>query len=40
MRAWCFSMLESGIVWDKKTISAYVKKPRKFIPGNKMALSA
>jgi cytochrome c len=30
------AMLKSGIVWDEKTIDAYITKPKKFIPGNKM----
>ena len=33
------AMRESGIVWNEKTIAAYIEKPRKYIPGNKMAFA-
>ena len=33
------AMRESGIIWNEKTIAAYVEKPRKYIPGNKMAFA-
>ena len=29
-------MKESGIVWDDKTIDAYIENPRKYMPGNRM----
>lgn len=29
-------MVEKGIVWDEKSIAAYLADPRAFIPGNKM----
>ena len=31
------AMAKSGIVWNEKTIDAYVSNPRKLVPGNKMA---
>ena len=31
------AMKEAGIIWDEKTIDAYLKDPKGFIPGNKMA---
>lgn len=30
------AMAKSGIVWDEKTVAEYMKKPKDFIPGNKM----
>lgn len=30
------AMAKSGIVWDEKTIDEYLRKPKDFIPGNKM----
>lgn len=33
------AMAKSGIVWDEKTLDAYVTKPKKFIPGNKMTFA-
>jgi len=30
------AMRKSGIVWDEKTMDAYITKPKKFMPGNKM----
>jgi cytochrome c len=30
------AMLNSGIVWDEKTLSEFLMDPQKFIPGNKM----
>lgn len=30
------AMKKSGIVWDEKTMEAYITKPKEFIPGNKM----
>jgi cytochrome c len=31
------ALQHSGIVWDDKTLAAYLKNPRQFIPGNAMA---
>jgi len=31
------AMKDSGIVWDEATLDGYLKKPKEFIPGNKMA---
>lgn len=31
------AMKNSGITWDEKTLAAYVKDPKGFVPGNKMA---
>ena len=31
------ALLESGIVWDDETMAAYVRDPRGYIPGNRMA---
>lgn len=28
---------ENGLVWNAETISAYLEKPREYIPGNRMA---
>lgn len=33
------AMKKSGIVWDEKTLGAYLEKPKKFIPGNKMTFA-
>ncbi len=33
------AMAESGIVWDETTIAEYMQKPKKYIPGNKMAFA-
>ncbi len=30
------AMKKSGVVWDDKTLDAFLTKPKKFIPGNKM----
>ena len=30
------AMKKSGVVWDDKSLDAYLTKPKKFIPGNKM----
>lgn len=30
---------ESGAVWDEKTFVTYIKNPRKFMPGTKMAFA-
>ena len=30
------AMRKSGIVWDEKSLDAYITKPKDFIPGNKM----
>lgn len=27
----------SGVTWDEKTFAEYIKDPKKFMPGNKMA---
>jgi cytochrome c len=31
------ALKESGVVWDDETIGEYVRNPRDFIPGNRMA---
>lgn len=31
------AMKEAGVTWDEETLAEYLKKPRDFIPGNKMA---
>jgi cytochrome c len=31
------AMKQSGIVWTDKTLAEYLKNPRQFIPGNRMA---
>ena len=31
------ALKKSGVVWDEKTIEAYITKPSAFVPGNKMA---
>jgi len=28
---------ENGLVWNAETISAYLEKPKEYIPGNRMA---
>ncbi|MDJ0942379.1 MAG: cytochrome c family protein [Kiloniellales bacterium] len=33
------AMVDSGIVWDDATITEYLKRPKKYIPGNKMAFA-
>ena len=33
------AMKKSGIVWDEKTIDAYVANPKKYIPKNKMTFA-
>ena len=33
------AMLESGIVWDEKTIGEYLAAPKTYIPKNKMAFA-
>jgi cytochrome c len=35
--AYSEAMKTSGIVWDDATLSKYIRSPRTFIPGNKMA---
>ena len=30
------AMKKSGVVWDEKSLDAYLTKPKKFIPGTKM----
>ena len=32
-------MKASGLVWDDATLAAYLKKPRKFVKGTKMAFA-
>ena len=32
-------MAKSGIVWDEKTLDAYLEKPRKFVKGTKMVFA-
>jgi cytochrome c len=31
------AMMKSKVVWDDKTMDAYLTKPKKFMPGTKMA---
>ena len=31
------ALQHSGVVWNDKTLAAYLKNPRQFIPGNAMA---
>ena len=31
------AMMSSGIVWEDDTIAAYLKDPKAYVPGNKMA---
>lgn len=33
------AMRDSGLVWDEQTLSAYLRDPRGYIPGNRMAFS-
>jgi cytochrome c len=33
------AMRESGIVWDAESIAAYIRDPRGYIPGNRMAFA-
>lgn len=33
------AMAGSGIVWDETTIAAYLRNPKKYIPGNRMAFA-
>ncbi len=33
------AMKESGVEWSEETLAEYVKKPKEFIPGNKMAFA-
>ena len=33
------AMSESGIVWDEETIAAYLRDPRGYIKGNRMAFA-
>ena len=35
--AYSEAMQKSGIVWDDDTLAKYLRNPREFIPGNKMA---
>ena len=30
------AMKESGLVWDEANLTAYLTKPKEFLPGNKM----
>lgn len=30
------AMKRSGIVWDEKTLNAYLESPQKIVPGNRM----
>jgi cytochrome c len=32
-------MTASGVTWDATTIAEYVKQPKQFVPGNKMAFA-
>ena len=32
-------MTASGVNWDATTIAEYVKQPKEFVPGNKMAFA-
>ena len=34
--AYSKAMTEKGVVWDEKTIAAYIADPKAYIPGNKM----
>jgi cytochrome c len=36
--AYSEAMKKSGIVWDDETLAKYLRNPRGFIPGNKMAV--
>lgn len=33
------ALMDSGIVWTEDQLSAYLEKPKEFIPGNKMAFA-
>ncbi len=33
------AMKKSGVVWDDKSLDAYLTKPKKFIPGTKMTFA-
>ena len=33
------AMKASGLVWDEKTLAAYLKAPKKFVKGTKMAFA-
>ena len=33
------AMKESGIVWTEETMAGYLEKPKKFMPGTKMAFA-
>jgi len=33
------AMKKANIVWDEKTLNAYLEKPKKFMPGNKMTFA-
>ena len=33
------AMTASGVTWDATTIAEYVKQPKEFVPGNKMAFA-
>ena len=33
------AMADSGVVWDETTIAEYLRQPRKYIPGNRMAFA-
>ena len=33
------AMKESGVIWDKETLAAYVADPKGYVPGNKMAFA-
>lgn len=33
------AMKSAGVVWDEDTLDQYLKSPKKFIPGNKMAFA-
>ena len=33
------ALLESGLTWDEENLRAFVTKPKKLIPGNRMAFA-
>jgi cytochrome c len=33
------AMTASGLVWDEETLAAYLKAPKKFVKGTKMAFA-